>query len=463
MEGNLKWSFVPIGTIGYLDIQDVDGLMSHKVAEQYESYPYPPRNPEDERTRLNRPCLSDLARLNFYCFRGRRDFRDNFRALVAGGGTGDATIFLAEQLKGSDASVVYLDLSGSSMEIARRRAEIRGLANITWMQGSLLDLSNMGLEPFDYISCTGVLHHLEDPQAGLMALRTVLKDDGAMDMMVYGKYGRTGVYQIQELMRLINHGEKTEQMKVWNARQVLEALPTTNWFKRGEELIADHTRGGDAGIYDLLLHSLDRAYSIPELYELLGSARLHLIEFVPHRRAAYLPEFTLRSSPLLTIVKAMPLPDQQAIAELMCGTIAKHEFYAAPRRDTVASLTDLDNVPFFTYEQVRGPDLYEKAQASADKSLSIRAPQGVTLHVALEGLAGLVLKHLDGRRTLAEILRLVREDSSARPADDEIMARFRSVYDILRFGDMLMLRHSSVPDPPVSATDGCDTQVIEGQ
>ena len=47
----------------------------------------------------------------------------------------------------------------------------------------------------------GVLHHLENPKLGLNVLKNVLKDDGFMSIMVYGKYGRTGVYQMQDLMK----------------------------------------------------------------------------------------------------------------------------------------------------------------------------------------------------------------------------------------------------------------------
>ena len=37
-----------------------------------------------------------LPLLNHYGFAGRQSFQNGFRALVAGGGTGDATIFLAD-------------------------------------------------------------------------------------------------------------------------------------------------------------------------------------------------------------------------------------------------------------------------------------------------------------------------------------------------------------------------------
>src|SRR3546814_17629896 len=72
--------------------------MSDKVREQYEAYPYPSRDPADEAKRLIVGSPSNLLEINHYLFAGRRDFRTPFRALIAGGGTGDATIMLAQQL-----------------------------------------------------------------------------------------------------------------------------------------------------------------------------------------------------------------------------------------------------------------------------------------------------------------------------------------------------------------------------
>ena len=51
----------------------------------------------------------------------------------------------------------------------------------------------------------GVLHHLADPDAGLAALRDVLAPDGAMHLMVYAPYGRTGIYMLQEFCRRARH------------------------------------------------------------------------------------------------------------------------------------------------------------------------------------------------------------------------------------------------------------------
>ena len=184
-----------------------------EVRNQYEALPYPPCNPEDDRKRLVLTWLEDLPMINHYCFAGKQSFQHGFRALVAGGGTGDATIFLAEQLRATNAAIVHLDMSEASLLLAQERARIRGLTNITWVHDSLLNLPTLGLAPFDYINCSGVLHHLADPDLGFKALRSVLKDDGAIGLMVYATTGRTGVYQMQALMRLVNAGQSDERRK----------------------------------------------------------------------------------------------------------------------------------------------------------------------------------------------------------------------------------------------------------
>jgi ubiquinone/menaquinone biosynthesis C-methylase UbiE len=76
--------------------------------------------------------------LNHYCFKGQRNFNQDFRCLVAGGGTGDSVINLAEQLRGTSAEIVYLDMSAASRRIAEQRAAVRGLTNITWLTESLI-------------------------------------------------------------------------------------------------------------------------------------------------------------------------------------------------------------------------------------------------------------------------------------------------------------------------------------
>ena len=45
---------------------------------------------------------------------------------------------------------------------------------------------------FDYVHCHGVLHHIQNWEAGLTELCRVVKSDGTLNLMVYGQYGILG-------------------------------------------------------------------------------------------------------------------------------------------------------------------------------------------------------------------------------------------------------------------------------
>src|ERR1035437_8332578 len=120
------------------------------VKRQYERYPYPHRDQADEDRRLLAGMVDALPHINHCGFRGRRDFRNGFCVLVAGGGTGDASTYLAHQLRDTDARIVYLDVSEAARDVARARAARRGLQDrVDFRVGSLLDVQAWG-ESFDF-------------------------------------------------------------------------------------------------------------------------------------------------------------------------------------------------------------------------------------------------------------------------------------------------------------------------
>jgi SAM-dependent methyltransferase len=417
------------------------------VRDQYEAYPYPLRNPEDERVRLENSWHDFLEVINFYCFKGKQNFSGPFRVLVAGGGTGDQTIFLAEQLRyNRRAEIVHLDFSASSIAIAKRRAEVRKLTNITWLQQSVLDLPSLPVGQFDYINCAGVLHHLESPAAGLQALRAVLGDQGAMMLMLYGKYGRTGVYQVQRLLSTINANESSSQVKLDNAKAVLQSLPKTNWFKRGEDLIGDHKEFGDAGIYDVFLHAQDRPFTVKEIYDLLEAGGLQLIELIERGRSKYMVESYIREAKLLERLRQFPKKDQQAIAELITGDLIVHNCYAARQSDTIAVLDDLRNVPFyFLYEPENIADLIEKRPG---QSVTVKGDLfDATIEFIPSRNTKAIFRHLDGERSLKEIFELVRKGAGVGEPDlpnTQLLEEFRPIYEIFNNVGWMLLRHKSV-------------------
>jgi SAM-dependent methyltransferase len=417
------------------------------VRDQYEAYPYPLRNPEDERVRLENSWHDFLEVINFYCFKGKQNFSGPFRVLVAGGGTGDQTIFLAEQLRyNRRAEIVHLDFSATSMAIAKRRAEVRKLTNITWVHQSVLNLPSLPVGQFDYINCAGVLHHLENPAAGLEALRAVLHEQGAMMVMLYGTYGRTGVYQVQQLLSMINANESSSQDKLANAKAVLQSLPKTNWFKRGEDLIGDHKEFGDGGIYDVFLHAQDRPFTVKEVYALVEGCGLQLIELIERGRSKYMVESYIRDANLLGNLQKLPKKDQQAIAELIAGDLIVHNCYAARQNATIAVLDDLRNVPFyFLYEPENIADLIEKRPGQPVKV------KGDLFDATIEFIPGrytkAIFRHLDGERSLKEIFELVRKGEGLGEPElpnAQLLEEFRPIYEAFNNVGWMLLRHKSV-------------------
>lgn len=112
------------------------------------------------------------------------------RILVAGAGTGAHPISLARTLP--QAAVLAIDLSRASLAYATREAAAHGVANIAFAQADILRLSGVDIA-FDMIESVGVLHHMEEPEAGLQSLLSVLKPGGYLRLGLYSKAARHAV------------------------------------------------------------------------------------------------------------------------------------------------------------------------------------------------------------------------------------------------------------------------------
>lgn len=417
-----------------------------RVRRQYEALPYPQRNPEDDKRLLFVTGLDDLGAINFYCFRGQRNFQRGFRVLIAGGGTGDAVMFLSHQLHETDARITYLDMSEASLSIARARAANGKMPErIDWRLGSLLDLPRMDLGQFDYINCSGVLHHLEDPAAGLAALKSVLKPDGAMGLMVYARHGRTGVYQMQELLRQVCGTNADPAEMVAQARSLLATLPPTNWFHRSSDLFP--LQMDDAELCDLLLHARDRAYTMTEVTELVTNAGMFIAEHTCDQRALHDPALAFADPLLRSAIEGRPIPEQQSAAELFWGSKTKHSFWITSNPDSKTDLADSENVPFFSRRGLRA-EVHKSLVAAEGQQWVHTIPHNggidVTLRLQVVPAAKRFIELIDDRRTMGEIVAKISADYDPVPPAADVWRTCLFVLNTLFRGDYIYLRHRTV-------------------
>lgn len=422
------------------------------VRAQYEALPYPFRDPEKERESFYLSESHTLDALNHFGWGGKRDLREGARVLVAGEGTGDLAVFFAEQWRDTNAEIVAIDISSTSIGIAQARLKKRGLTNVTHHHMSILDLPNSALGQFDIIESGGVLHHLADPAAGLSALASVLKDDGLMAIMVYGLHGRAGVYMVQDLLRRVIPADAPYDVRLSMARAFLSRLPSNHLFAKHSARFADEINWADgSGIFDLFLHSTDRAYTVPEIYDWVDGAGLNLVSFFDEFLSDiyYQPEVYTRDPQLLASFASKTLPERHAIAELLNGDMHKHHFYAAKQPKTPAAF-DNDMVISWGMVQSLVPQwvpIMQQALGQVAVGQVVQEPDlgrngaprmTITKGIHTEALLGM----LDDQKTIGRIVERVADKAKVAPS--HVRAELEQLCRELFANKRVFLRHKSI-------------------
>jgi len=243
-----------------------------EVRAFYESHPYPkPFGDLDRHRELYRN--PDRRRAWSLLLWPTEKPNANREILVAGCGTSQAAI---HALREPDARVTTIDISETSLRHTRDLQRKYGLRNLDLHRLAIEEVGELG-RTFDQIVCTGVLHHLPDPDVGLRSLCNVLAPNGALHLMVYATYGRAGIYMMQEYCRLLGVGTAETELRDLGAM-----------IRR---LSADHPIAGVAtrtkdftypdALADALLHPQDRAFSLPQLYAWLERCGLSFAESQP--------------------------------------------------------------------------------------------------------------------------------------------------------------------------------------
>lgn len=189
--------------------------------------------------------------------------RGPLRVLVAGCGTGRHALIAASRY--ADSKVWGVDVSAPSLAYAARQAERLGVENVEFRLGDLRALPPEVPEQFEVIECVGVLHHLEDPLQGLLALRRRLAPGGWLRLGLYSRAARAGLDPARRLARSM----KGAPLRDIRARLIRELAPQDLEFLAG---FADFY--SLSGLRDLLLHEREMECDLPQIAAWLEAADL---------------------------------------------------------------------------------------------------------------------------------------------------------------------------------------------
>ena len=319
--------------------------------------------------------------------------------LVAGCGTSQAA---RRALMEPDAHVTAIDVSETSLRHTRDLQQKHDIRNLQLHRLAVERIRELG-ETFDQIVCTGVLHHLSDPDVGLRALRDVLAVDGAMHIMVYAPYGRAGITMMQDYCRLLGIGVRDEDLR--DLGQTVQALPIDHPIAGIVKRAKDFARP-DA-LADALLNPQDRAYSVPQIYDWLERCGLKFGRW--YEQAAYLPQCgAIDGAPHGARLATLPAPAQHAAIELLRGTMDKHSFVAyRDDREREAQPITFEGDAWQSYVPVRPPwTLAVKDRAPRGVAAALINPSHAYPDLALfiDAAQERLLTAIDGERSLTEIL-----------------------------------------------------------
>jgi trans-aconitate methyltransferase len=179
-----------------------------QVKDLYSEYPYPS-------PLVGKSLSYDIASL-LHILQPHDDLSQR-KILDAGCGTGHRTLGLAKRYP--RATVCGIDVVEASLKVALRLAEAHGINNVRFEAHDIMSLSLS--ESFDFILSTGVIHHLEHPEKGLVNLCQHLSDGGAICIWVYHPFGEFDRLIKRELLQTLWGNERSDLSE---GRQLMEKL-----------------------------------------------------------------------------------------------------------------------------------------------------------------------------------------------------------------------------------------------
>jgi len=192
------------------------------------------------------------------------------RIWVAGCGTNQA-VFAA--LKFPQASIMGSDLSVSSLQIAANSAKHLGLTNLELRQQSINESDYRG--EFDYVICTGVIHHNSDPQIPLKKLRQALRPSGICELMVYNRYHRTWTTAFQKAVQVLSGAPQDTDLDT--QMDVTKRILRSTINSSMAFMIALHKEMPEAAVADSCMQPIEHSYTVESLEALLNDSGFEML------------------------------------------------------------------------------------------------------------------------------------------------------------------------------------------
>jgi SAM-dependent methyltransferase len=325
-----------------------------------------------------------------------REYQADLDILIAGCRTNQAAVFA---FMNPDAKVVAVDSSQSALDHHQYLKDKHALYNLELHRLRIDELSTLGRD-FDLIVSTGVLHHLADPQAGMNAVASCLRPDGALGVMLYAKYGRIGIEMLQSIFRDLGLGQNESSIAL--VRQTLSLLPpghpAQSYLMSAQDLRFDEV------LVDTFLHDHERSFTVDDSINLVTSAGL-VFQGWFHKAPYYPHDLFTAPNEVYPAINALSESTVWSVMERVHSVNACHFFMACrPERPKKSYTIDFSTPDCLDYVPLM------RMRCGLSGNEIFRPDWRVRLNSAQLPF----VQHVDGHRTIRDIAASVHSEASQR-------------------------------------------------
>lgn len=352
------------------------------------------------------PLFWATALNNDLCHWDNPRFGDGMKIWVAGCGTNQAVL---TALRFPTAEVVGSDVSTESLNTAEAVARQIGLTNLTLREESLNATAYD--QQFDYVICTGVIHHNANPAIPLNHLMKGMKKDAVLELMVYNYYHRVQTTAFQKAIRLLGGSPDRPDIdrELPLTMDMVRSFPVDCHMKQ----FLEHQRDlPEAAVADNLLQPVEYSYTIRSLRALAEASNLRLQSYCVNQfdklsgNLDWLMRFD--SADLQASYDALSDTDQLQVTNLLLAEKSPMLWFYLERSDNprpalgIGAMNEAFRAGRFVPASTVSRNFILRQQGHYDlSSAPIPCPAPA---MPVDSLARQVFQSCDGKRTIAQIL-----------------------------------------------------------
>ena len=232
---------------------EIKDQVTKKVTNFYKDSPFPNYKTEDNKGTILIKGDQNILTSQFKKFIGY-----NKNVLEVGCGTGQISNYFSI---GTNNNVVGLDPTIESLNLASDFAKNNDIQNVKFVNADIFD-DVLKDNFFDFIWCSGVLHHTKNPYNAFQIITKSLKDEGYILIGLYNKIGR-----IRTIVRNFFY-------KIFGENFLKIVDPTLRNLKNDKE-------EQKAWIRDQYIHPVESLHTIDEVLEWFNNNDIEFVNSVP--------------------------------------------------------------------------------------------------------------------------------------------------------------------------------------